>query len=526
MFKRLRAAKIFRFPFFIWVSLSGLLVVVGIGLISLGYPAPAIELEKLEGFLYQESTEFHPIAPDSLQGMMIEAIETVTPAVVRIDTERTETVESLGFGQSPFDEFFYHFFEQLPEEKKFTREGLGSGMLIHEDGYILTNEHVIHEVDKDKITVTLSDGRTLKAEIVEADKDSDIAILKVPGNSFSVVKLGDSDAVKVGEWVLTLGYPYGFDLSRLKEECKPTVTAGIISALDRAMPASTGEEARYYSGLIQTDASINRGNSGGPLINIYGEVIGINAVILTPSGGSIGMGFAVPIDKVKRTLDSLVEYGEIRWPWIGILMEELTEELSEELGIEKGVRISVEPDSPAEKAGVQPGDILIKINGKEIGSSLEVKEEVLKADIGEKIILTVRRNGEELEISIITIQKGEVEEGEEEEVTPAEEEFVKDELIGVEVRNITPELKKEYKLLKGEEGVVITGVGRESPVYKVGMSAGDVIKEIEGEPIKDLNDFKAAMEKIKPGDEILVKVHRRIGNRWWSIPPIKIPTQK
>ena len=503
MFKRLTNSKIFRFPFFIWIFLSGLLVVVGIGLISLGYPAPATELEKLEEPLYQESIESHPIAPDSLEGMMIRAIETVTPAVVSINTEKTEV-----------DEFFNRFFRQFPEQKRrFTRPGLGSGMLIHEDGYILTNEHVIHEVDKDKIKVTFSDGRTLKAEIVGVDEEWDIAVLKVPGNNFSVVKFGDSDAIRVGQWVLTLGYPYGFDLSQLKKEYKPTVTAGIISALDRAMPAGTGEEARFYSGLIQTDASINRGNSGGPLINIYGEVIGINAVILTPSGGSVGMGFAIPINKAKRTLDNLVEYGEIKWPWIGISMEELTPELSEELGIEKGVRIGgVEKDSPADEAEVQPGDILIKIDGKEVGSSLEAKEEVLKVGIGEEIILTIRRDGEELEIPIITTQKREVGE-----IVPVKENFVKDELLGIEVRDITPELEEEYEWLEGEEGVVITSIESEGPIDKVEMSAGDVIRKINGKSIKDLNDFKKAMEKVEPGDEVLVEAHCRKWGRIWSV---------
>ena len=503
MFKRLRSSKIFRFPFFIWISLSGLLVVVGIGLISLGYPAPATELENLEEPLYQESIESHPIAPDSLEGMMIRAIETVTPAVVSINTERTEV-----------DEFFNRFFEQFPEQKReFTRPGLGSGMLIHEDGYILTNEHVIHEVDKDKIKVTFSDGRTLKAEIVGVDKEGDIAVLKVPGNNFSVVKLGDSDAIRVGQWVLTLGYPYGFDLSQLKKEYKPTVTAGIISALDRAMPAGTGEEARFYSGLIQTDASINRGNSGGPLINIYGEVIGINAVILTPSGGSVGMGFAIPVNKAKRILNNLVEYGEIKWPWIGISMEELTPELSEELGIEKGVRIrGVEKDSPADEAEVQPGDILIKIDGKEVGSSLEVKEEVLKVRVGEEIILTIRRNGEELEIPIITTQKGEVGE-----IILVKEDFIKDELLGVEVRNITSELEETYKLREEEEGVVITRVESGSPMDKVGMNAGDVIRKINGESIKDLDDFKKAMEKVEPGDKVLVGANCKMWGRIWSV---------
>ena len=503
MFKRLTNSKIFRFPFFIWVSLSGLLVVVGIGLISLGYPAPATELENLEEPLYQESIESHPIAPDSLEGMMIRAIETVTPAVVSINTERTEV-----------DEFFNRFFEQFPEQKReFTRPGLGSGMLIHEDGYILTNEHVIHEVDKDKIEVTFSDGRTLKAGIVGVDEEGDIAVLKVPGNNFSVVKLGDSDAIRVGQWVLTLGYPYGFDLSQLKKEYKPTVTAGIVSALDRAMPAGTGEEARFYSGLIQTDASINRGNSGGPLINIYGEVIGINAVILTPSGGSVGMGFAIPVNKAKRILNNLVEYGEIKWPWIGISMEELTPELLEELGIEKGVRIrGVEKGSPADEAEVQPGDILIKIDGKEVGSSLEVKEEVLKVRVGEEIILTIRRNGEELEIPIITTQKGEVGE-----IILVKEDFIKDELLGVEVRNITSELEETYKLQEGEEGVVITRVESGSPIDKVGMNAGDVIRKINGESIKDLDDFKKAMEKVEPGDKVLVGANCKMGGKRWSV---------
>jgi len=495
-----------RLPSFVWIVLLGTLVAVGMGLVSLVYPLPAIGLKGLKGPLYQESVEPHSIDPDSLQGRIIKAVEMVSPAVVSISTERTVGFSGFGedsFSGAPFEEFFKRWFKEQFPEREFKQKGLGSGMIINKDGFILTNEHVIHEVDKDKIRVTLPDGQNLKAEIVETDKESDIAVLKIKGNDLPVVTLGDSHRVKVGQWAIALGNPFGFALSQLNKKYEPTVTVGVISATGRAIQAGGGE-IRTYSDLIQTDASINPGNSGGPLVNVWGEVIAINAAILSPSGGSIGIGFAIPVNKAKHVLESIVKYGKVAWPWIGIYMQELTPELSQKFGVEKGVLVAdVIKESPAETSGIQAGDVVEKVNGKEVSSPLELKNEVLETEIGKPITLMVIRQGKKMEIIITPTEKPE-------EITLTKEEAVEEKLLGIAIRDLTPDLRQKYDIKEDEEGVVITEVKENSPAAQVGLSPGDMIKEVNQHPIKDLDDFKAAMQKVEPGDVVLLRVRHGV----------------
>jgi len=519
MLKYISKPGVSKLPFFVWIVLLGALVAVGMGLMSLVYPLPAIGLKGLKGSLYQESVEPHSIDPDSLQGRIIKAVEMVSPAVVSISTERTVGVSGFGgdrFSGTPFEEFFKRWFNEQFPEREFKQKGLGSGMIINKDGFILTDEHVIHEVDKDKIRVTLPDGRNLKAEIVETDEESDIAVLKIEGDNLPVVTLGDSKRIKVGQWAITLGNPFGFALSQLNKKYEPTVTVGVISATGRAIQAGGGGgEIRTYSDLIQTDASINPGNSGGPLVNVWGEVIAINAVILSPSGGSIGIGFAIPINKAKHILESIVKYGKVAWPWIGIYMQELTPELSQKFGVEKGVLVAdVIKDSPAEKAGIQAGDVVEKVNGKDVSSPLELKNEVLKAEIGKPITLMVIRQGKKMEIIITPTEKPE-------KITLTKEKAVEEKLLGIAVSGLTPDLRQKYDIKEDEEGVVITEVKENSPAAQVGLSPGDMIKEINQHPIKDLDDFKAAMQKAEPGDVVLLRVRHGV----WTM-FVTLPTQR
>lgn len=442
----------------------------------------------------------------------------VSPAVVSISTEKTVGFSGFGgdrFSGTPFEEFFKRWFKEQFPEREFKQKGLGSGMIINKDGFILTNEHVIHEVDKDKIRVTLPDGQNLKAEIVETDKESDIAVLKIKENDLPVVTLGDSHGVKVGQWAIALGNPFGFALSQLNKKYESTVTVGVISATGRAIQAG-GEEIRTYSDLIQTDASINPGNSGGPLVNVWGEVIGINTAILSPSGGSIGIGFAIPVNKAKHILESIVKYGKVAWPWIGIYMQpELTEELAKKFGVEKGVLVAdVIKDSPAEKAGIQAGDVVEKVNGKEVSSPLELKNEVLETEIGKPITLMVIRQGKKMEVIITPTEKPE-------EITLTKEEVVEEKLLGIAVRDLTPDLRQKYDIKEDEEGVVITEVKENSSAAQVGLSPGDTIKEVNQHPIKDLDDFKAAMQKVEPGDVVLLRVRHAV----WTM-FVTLPTQR
>ncbi len=541
MFERLSASKIFRFPFVFWMVLVGGLVAVGIGLISLGYPVPATELKGLEGTLYQESREVHSISPDSLEGMIVSTVQLVSPAVVSISTERT--VASFRSGQERsygerfenFDEFFRRFFRSPEPRREFKQKGLGSGMIINENGYILTNEHVIHQVDEGGISITLSDGRILDAEIVETDLESDLAVLKIRADSLPVVTLGDSDNLRVGQWAIAIGNPFGYALSELNQKYEPTVTVGVISARERAMQiGGAGTEVRVYTDLIQTDASINPGNSGGPLVNIHGEVIGVNSAILSPSGvGSIGIGFAVPINKAKRILDSLVKYGKIEWPWIGIYMQpELTEDLAKKFGVERGVLVTeVVESSPAKKAGVKAGDVIQKVNGKDVNSPLDLKNEILKLEIGEEIVLALVREKEQITIALTTgrvpeeIVRAEEEIGEEEEtekeIKEALDKAPEEALLGIKVQPITSELRKKYNLAEDEQGVVVTQITPAGPAMQAGIEPGDVIKEVDRKKITDIDDFQEAIQEVKPGEMILLRVRHGVWTMYVTIPTNK-----
>ena len=539
MFERLSASKMFRFPFVFWMVLVGGLVAVGIGLVSLGYPVPATELKGLEGTLYQESKEVYSTAPGSLEEMIVKTVETVSPAVVSISTERT--VASSRYSQERpygerfenFDEFFRRFFRSPRQPREFKQKGLGSGMIINENGYILTNQHVIHQVDEGGISITLSDGRILDAEIVDTDLESDLAVLKIKADSLPVVTLGDSDNLRVGQWAIAIGNPFGYALSELNQKYEPTVTVGVISARERAMQiGGAGTEARVYTDLIQTDASINPGNSGGPLVNIHGEVIGINSAILSPSGvGSIGIGFAVPINKAKRILDSLVEYGKIEWPWIGVYMQpELTEDLAKKFGVEGGVLVTeVVKSSPAEKAGVKAGDVIQKVNEKDVNSPMDLKNEVLKLKIGEEIVLTLVREREEITIALTTgkileeivraeEEKKEEEEEAEKEIEEALDKAPEETLLGIKVQPITSELRDQYNLTEDEQGVVVTQVTAAGPAMQAGIEPGAVIKEVEQKKITDIDDFREALQKVKPGEKILLRVRQGVWTMYITIP--------
>lgn len=542
MFKWLSASKMFRFPFVFWMVLVGGLVVVGIGLASLGYPVPATELKGLEGALYQESKEIYSIAPDSLEGMIVNTVELVSPAVVSISTERTvasfrpSRERSYGERFENFDEFFQRFFRSPEPGREYKQKGLGSGMIINENGYILTNQHVIHQVDEGGISITLSDGRILNAVIVETDLESDLALLKIEADSLPVVTLGDSDNLKVGQWAIAIGNPFGYALSELNQKYEPTVTVGVISARGRAMQiGARGTEVRVYTDLIQTDASINPGNSGGPLVNIYGEVIGINSAILSPSGmGSIGIGFAVPVNKAKRILDSLVEYGKIEWPWIGVYMQpELTENLAEKFGVEKGVLVTeIAKSSPAEKAGVKAGDVIQKVNEKDVNSPLDLRNEVLKLKIGEEIVLTLVREKEEITITLTTaripeeIVRAEEEEKIEEEETKEKIEKALDRapeetLLGIKVQDITSELRKRYNLAEDEQGVVVTQVTPGGPAMQAGIESGAVIREAEHRKITNIDDFREILKEVKPGEDILLRMRQGVWTMYITIPTNK-----
>jgi serine protease Do len=326
---------------------------------------------------------------------IVQAAERAGPSVVTISVVQTRMVQSTPFGSDFFEPFFrdvipsYRYREQIP--------GLGSGFILSSKGYVVTNEHVVRGAEK--ITVILADGRSFVGKVVGSQQQYDVAILKIEGSRLPQAPLGTSSDLMVGEWAIAIGNPFGFMLN----DTQPTVTAGVISATRRDIKAgATG--VGIYKNMIQTDAAINPGNSGGPLVNARGDVIGVNTFIFTKSGGSEGIGFAIPIDAVKRVVDEIIRYGKVRNVWIGVGTWDITPYLAERLGTKdrNGLYVaSVEKGSPADKAGAKVGDIIRKVNGTAISDVDQAYRALFGANVGDTITLTVEREGREVTLRLV-----------------------------------------------------------------------------------------------------------------------------
>ncbi len=409
-----------------------------------------------------------------------EVAKKVTPAVVAVKVEKTVTT-NMDFFNSPFDdEFFRRFFgpqfapPRQPRSQK--KEGQGSGFIISPDGYILTNNHVV--ADMDKITVILKDGRKLDAKVIGSDEKSEVALIKVDAKNLPAAEMGDSDDLEVGEWVIAVGNPFGL---------AETVTVGVVSAKGRQIGITDGG----YEDFIQTDAAINPGNSGGPLLNLDGKVVGINTAIITQSGGYMGVGLAIPINMAKAIKDQLLTKGKVERGYIGITMnpEGLTPELAESFGLSKdaGVLVTeVEPDSPADKAGLKQGDIIIKLNGKEVHANESFRNIVSLMAPGTKINLTVFRDGKEKEIS--------VEVGSLSKSKFAAEMSDIGKKLGLAVVSIDSETARQFNV-KGNRGVVVAEVTPNSPAADAGIGPGMIILSVNRTYVNTVAEFNQALEE-------------------------------
>jgi serine protease Do len=364
---------------------------------------------------------------------------------------------------------------------------LGSGFIIDKEGYIITNNHVIEGADE--ITVKLSDKEEFDAKIIGRDPKTDIALIKIdPDKDLPVAQLGDSDKLKVGEWVMAIGNPFGLD---------QTVTAGIVSAKWRKLGMGP------YEDFIQTDAAINQGNSGGPLFNTRGEVVGVNSAIFSPSGGNIGIGFAVPINLAKNVVDQLKEKGKVVRGWLGVSIQMVTPELAESFGLKdkKGALVAgVEKNSPADEGGIQNGDVIIAFDGKEIDEMNELPLLVAQTPVGKKVTVTIFRNGKTITNKVLL---GELEE--EKTYTVADSTSTED--LGMEVSNITQSLAKRYGISE-EKGVIVTYVEGGSPAQTARIQEGDLIVEVNRTPVEDKKQYFEVLEKAKEGDRILFWITR------------------
>lgn len=437
-------------------------------------------------------------------------VENNGAAVVNISTTQkikhprtSKPFEGEQIPEGPFGDLFRHFFgdEEGRDFEDFDSKSLGSGFIISKDGYVLTNYHVIK--DANEIIVRLSDRRELVGELVGSDERSDIALLKIDSDDLPVVKIGNSDSLKVGEWVLAIGSPFGFDYS---------VTAGIVSAKGRNLPREN------YVPFIQTDVAINPGNSGGPLFNLDGKVVGINSQIYSRTGGFMGLSFAIPINMVMNVVEQLKSSGHVARGWLGVLIQDVTRELAESFGMDKprGALVAkVLPDSPAEKAGFQVGDVVIRFDGKRIVRSSNLPPVVGMTDVGKNVRVDILRNGKKKKL---TVNLGELPEENVKVATASEPKTSKDNKLNVVVANLTSEQRKKLEIK--ENGVLVTGVSS-GPARKAGVRRGDVILMINNTDIKDTSHFKGVVDDLPVGKSVPLLVQRRGGPVFLALKLVK-----
>jgi serine protease Do len=426
-------------------------------------------------------------------------VNAVSPVVVNIST--TKVIRREG---GPFDDPFFDFFSPFNDfnmPKKWKEKSLGSGVIVSPEGYIITNNHVIEKADE--IKVTLVDRRTFKGRLVGADPKTDIAIIRIDAGNLPTLTWGDSDSLQVGEFVLAVGSPYGLS---------NTVTMGIISAVGRANVGIAD-----YEDFIQTDAAINPGNSGGPLVNIKGEMIGINTAIFSRTGGYQGIGFAVPSNMVRLVIDQLIEKGKVVRGWIGVTIQELSPELAHEFGIKKskGALVSdVAKDSPAGRAGIKRGDIIIEFNGKEVKDVSSLRNMVAQSKAGNEISLKIYRAQKEFVVKVVIVElPREVAEVAPEHSAPDPELKM---LTGLTVMNLSKEIIRQLGFNQDEKGVVVVKVEPGSPADDAEIKKGDIIKEINQQRIDNLEDFNRLATKIQKSESALVFINRS-GKKFYVI---------
>mgnify|MGYP005840251707 CR=1 FL=1 len=423
------------------------------------------------------------------------------PAVVNISTTTKAKPAPQGpmgqmpmpFGGTPFEDFFKDFFEQMPQQQTRPAQSLGSGVIISADGYVVTNHHVVNQADD--ILVRLSDESEFAAELVGADSKNDLALLKIDApQKFEYVSLGDSDKVKVGQWVVAIGNPFGLG---------GTVTTGIISARGRHIGAGP------YDDFFQTDAAINPGNSGGPLFSLNGEIIGINTAILSRSGGNQGIGFSIPSNIVKNIVEQIKEHGRPIRGWLGVRIQKVTKDMASALGLDesKGALVAeVEPDSPADKAGLKVGDVIMSYDGENINEINDLPKLVAQTSVGAKAKMTVLRDGN---MAQLTAKIAELEE--EDMPSMAGKEEADTGSLGLRLTNLTDSARQRFGIDKSTEGALVQDVERGSTAARSGIRPGDVVVRIGKTVVDSASEAQKAIAGEK-GGTVLLLVNRQGSN--------------
>lgn len=456
-----------------------------------------------------------PIVVDGTRVSYADVVEKTSPAVVRIESEIKEKQSPQQQQmQSPFDDFFGSP-QQPQQQRPQIQRGLGSGVIVSADGYILTNNHVVEGAEK--ITVLMSDNKSYDAKVIGLDKPSDLAVLKIEATSLPFLNLGNSDNVRIGDIVLAIGNPLGIG---------QTVTAGIISAKGRRTGLSDGSS---FEDFLQTDAPINRGNSGGALVNLTGELIGINSQIATERGsaGSIGIGFSIPSNMAKGVMEQLIQNGKVRRGMLGINIQNITEDLAKTLQLKttKGVIVSnVQSGSAADKAGIKRGDIVLAINNETIEDSNVLRNKVAQSQPGSEIKIRIQRDGNEQEVSatlgefaVKSDNGGDDKSGNDNQNGDKQSESGK---LGLNLQPLTPQISRQLELPADTTGVVVTEVDPNGAAAQQGIDRGDVIMEINRQPVASLDEVKAALDKS--GDNpILLLISRKGQTIFLTVKPNK-----
>ncbi|MBS0150377.1 MAG: DegQ family serine endoprotease [Nitrospira sp.] len=428
----------------------------------------------------------------------VDIAKSVKPAVVNIYATKSGRGE--GSGATPFDDplfrkfFGDEFFRKFEHPKEKKERGLGSGVIVESSGLIITNNHVVGKADE--IRVTLSDKREFKAKLIGTDPKTDVAVVKIEASGLPSVPWADSDKLEVGEFVLAVGNPFGLT---------QTVTLGIVSALGRA--AGIAE----YEDFIQTDAAINPGNSGGALVNVRGELVGINTAIFSQNGGNMGIGFAVPSNMAQSIMGQLVQTGKVVRGWLGVSIQELTPELASQFGITetKGVLVSdVMDDSPAKKAGFERADVIVEYDGKPMDSPAHLRNAVAQTPVGKKVVVKIIRDkkAKNIDLTIVEQPKSMSQSGEEDGGDSATPTGI---LSSLDVRDLNEELASRYGLKSSERGVVIVRVKPGSTAEELGVREGDIVLEVNRQTVTSVKVFERIANKLPKDQAVLLLLKRQ-----------------
>lgn len=457
-------------------------------------PSPLYQRLGLGRAQAQEPAESVNVA-NALSAAFEAAAKVITPSVVSVSSVKHAKAPRRSGRKlpdpffEPFrdffgDDFFDRFGSDNPEG--FSQQGLGTGVIVDEQGHIITNNHVVDGADE--VTVRLQNEQTLKAKVIGTDPRTDLAVIKIKGGSLVPAKLGNSDDLKIGEWVVAAGNPFGLE---------NTITAGIVSAKGRSIMGGG-----QYEDFIQTDAAINPGNSGGPLINLKGDVVGINTAIFSRSGGYMGIGFAIPINMARQVMDSLISKGKVVRGWLGVGIQNLSEDLSRSFdyqGTDGALVGHVEKDGPAQQAGLKQGDIIVRLNGEKIKNINQLRNAVASLTPGQKVEVEVLRNGQH---ETMRVKVGEL--PSQENAGPAEQESTTD--LGMMVDNLTADLANRLGAHAGA-GVIVRSVDPAGPAAQAGIQVRDIIVSLNGKRVKSVIDFNDAVKEadLKKGIRLVVQ---------------------